>query len=121
DELFEFLRGQLRDSAGLEAERLLYVACTRAKWRLLLTARVGRAEESEKPNEPAEGTAEHTAEDAAEDAAERESWSPRAGSLLAVLWPVAGREFALPDPLAAAPDETATAPRGGPLWRVPAG
>ncbi len=117
DELFEFLRGQLRDSAGLEAERLLYVACTRAKWRLLMTARVGRPEESEEANEPGEATAEHTAE----DAAERESWSPRAGSLLAVLWPVAGREFALPEPLATGPDETATAPRGGPLWRVPAG
>ena len=41
DRLFEFLRHQLRDAAGLEAERLLYVACTRAKWQLRLTATIG--------------------------------------------------------------------------------
>jgi hypothetical protein len=35
--LFEFLRAQARDAAGLEAQRLLYVACTRAKWQLRLT------------------------------------------------------------------------------------
>jgi ATP-dependent helicase/nuclease subunit A len=40
DLLFEFLRCQRRDAATLEAERLLYVACTRAKWQLRLTALV---------------------------------------------------------------------------------
>lgn len=113
DALFEFLRGQLGDSAALEAERLLYVACTRAKWRLLLTAVIGRSQEAQESDETAERAAEH--------AAGRESWSPRAGSLLAVLWPVAGREFALSKPLAAQPDDAEAAPRGGPLWRVPAG
>jgi ATP-dependent exoDNAse (exonuclease V) beta subunit len=50
DRLFEFLRHQLRDAAALEAERLLYVACTRAKWQLRLTATVG-------DTRPAEGAA----------------------------------------------------------------
>ncbi len=52
DRLFEFLRHQLRDAAELEAERLLYVACTRAKWQLRLTATVGRAEGPEDSAEP---------------------------------------------------------------------
>jgi ATP-dependent exoDNAse (exonuclease V) beta subunit len=104
DPLFEFLRHQLRDAAGLEAERLLYVACTRAKWQLRLTATIGRAEESE--------------EWAVEDAA-RVSWSPRMGSLLAVLWPVAGGEFTVKQPAPSSGDEGLGAPRGGPLLRVP--
>jgi len=41
DRLFEFLREQARDGADLEAERLLYVACTRAKAQLHLTAVIG--------------------------------------------------------------------------------
>jgi ATP-dependent exoDNAse (exonuclease V) beta subunit len=96
DRLFEFLRRQLREAAGLEAQRLLYVACTRAKWRLRLTATVGE------PGEP---------------------WSPRAGSLLAVIWPVLGAEFARDDratnPESEAPGGDSGAPRGGPLVRVP--
>ncbi len=63
DPLFEFLRRAARDGARLEAERLLYVACTRAKRELRLTG-VG---------DPAS--------------------APRAGSLLATLWPAAGRDF----------------------------
>jgi ATP-dependent helicase/nuclease subunit A len=43
DLLFEFLRCQRRDAATLEAQRLLYVACTRAKWQLRLTARIAGA------------------------------------------------------------------------------
>jgi ATP-dependent helicase/nuclease subunit A len=107
DRLFEFLRRQLRDAAELEAERLLYVACTRAKWQLRLTARIGSAE----------GSGEHSA---AEGAAHR-PWSPRAGSLLAVLWPVVGPEFAETEPPAGIhrEGEGMGAPRGGPLWRVP--
>jgi ATP-dependent helicase/nuclease subunit A len=42
DLLFEFLRCQRRDAAALEAQRLLYVACTRAKWQLRLTARIAQ-------------------------------------------------------------------------------
>jgi ATP-dependent helicase/nuclease subunit A len=107
DRLFEFLRRQLRDAAELEAERLLYVACTRAKWQLRLTARIGSAE----------GSGEHSA---AEGAAHR-PWSPRAGSLLAVLWPVVGPEFAETESPAGIhrEGEGMGAPRGGPLWRVP--
>ncbi len=118
DGLFDFLRHQLRDAAGLEAERLLYVACTRAKWQLRLTATVGRAEEAD---------AEETAvEEAAVRGAARGSWSPRAGSLLAVLWPVAAAEFALAEPGAGSldegvepQDEGVAAPRGGPIARLP--
>jgi ATP-dependent helicase/nuclease subunit A len=39
DPLFDFLQRQLRDAAALEAQRLLYVACTRAKRQLRLTAK----------------------------------------------------------------------------------
>jgi ATP-dependent helicase/nuclease subunit A len=102
DRLFAFLRHQLRDAAGLEAERLLYVACTRAKWQLRLTATV-RVEETVEP---------------AEKSAAPGSWSPRAGSLLAVLWPVAAAQFAVTERIS--PQRPgAGAPRGGPLWRVP--
>jgi ATP-dependent helicase/nuclease subunit A len=87
DRLFEFLRHQLRDAAALEAERLLYVACTRAKWQLRLTATV----DGDRP--------------------------PKAGSLLAVLWPVTAAEFAATEAIAGARD--AGPPRGGPLQRVP--
>jgi ATP-dependent exoDNAse (exonuclease V) beta subunit len=87
DRLFEFLRHQLRDAAALEAQRLLYVACTRAKWQLRLTATMGTA--------------------------------PRAGSLLAVLWPVVGAEFAVTEPVPSPQGRGVGAPRGGPLWRVP--
>ncbi|MGA2188387.1 MAG: UvrD-helicase domain-containing protein [Steroidobacteraceae bacterium] len=96
DKLFEFLRYQLRDAADLEAERLLYVACTRAKWQLHLTATVG-------------------------DGAGEAGWTPRDGSLLAVLWPVVGTQFAVASATAAAHAEAGTAPRGGPLHRVPTG
>ena len=51
--------------------------------------------------------------------APQNSWSPRIGSLLAVLWPVLGTEFAVPEPVASAPDQGTGAPRGGPLGRVP--
>src|SRR3984885_15133088 len=95
DRLFEFLRHQLRDAAELEAERLLYVACTRAKWQLRLTATVGRAGE---PEEAAEASAASEASSTRSSA--RRPWSPRAGSLLAVLWPVVGAEFALAEPYA---------------------
>jgi ATP-dependent helicase/nuclease subunit A len=103
DPLFEFLKAQLRDAAGLEAERLLYVACTRAKWRLRLTATIGRAEDID---------------EAAEQTVARDSWSPRVGSLLAVLWPVAGGEFTV-KPGPSSGDQGLGAPRGGPLLRVP--
>jgi ATP-dependent helicase/nuclease subunit A len=108
DRLFEFLRHQLRDAAGLEAQRLLYVACTRAKWQLRLTANIGRPEESDESADDA----------AARDAAARNAWSPRAGSLLAVLWPVVGADFTVTAGGLAEPDQSG-APRGGPLWRVP--
>src|SRR5260370_85063 len=98
-------RDPLRDAAGLEAERLLSVACTRAKWQLLLTATVVKAEESAEPAGGAEG---------------RVRWAPRAGSLLAVLWPVVGAEFSVKE-RASPQGPEGGAPRRGPLWRVPQG
>jgi ATP-dependent helicase/nuclease subunit A len=114
DRLFEFMRHQLRDAAGLEAQRLLYVACTRAKRQLRLTATIGRREESD----------ESADEAAARVTAAHSPWSPRAGSLLAVLWPVVGADFtASATATATAGGEAALeqdgAPRGGPLLRVP--
>jgi len=106
DRLFEFLRHQLRDAAGLEAERLLYVACTRAKWQLRLTATTVKAEESAEPADGASG------------ADGRVRWAPRAGSLLAVLWPVVGAEFSVKERASPQGQEVGP-PRGGPLWRVP--
>ena len=122
DKLFEFLRYQQRDAAALEAERLLYVACTRAKWQLHLTATVGSTT-----------TPGHDAP-ASDDSARQ--WQPRAGSLLAVLWDVVGERFALPAgdglsvggalpvgcalPVGGVAESLAEhAPRGGPLLRVP--
>jgi ATP-dependent helicase/nuclease subunit A len=113
DRLFEFLRHQLRDAAGLEAQRLLYVACTRAKWQLRLTATIGKREE---PDESADDAASRDA--TAREAAARSAGSPRAGSLLAVLWPVVGADFTVTAGGVAEPDQNG-APRGGPLWRVP--
>jgi ATP-dependent helicase/nuclease subunit A len=118
DDLFDFLRRQTRDSAALEAERLLYVACTRAKWRLHLSAMIGRREDTEDTEDNAESGGE---------VKRRAPWKPRTGSLLAVLWPVAGAEFAL-DPMSThVLDQMSTrgeaagdvAPRGGPLYRLP--
>ncbi|HEY2677250.1 MAG TPA: UvrD-helicase domain-containing protein [Steroidobacteraceae bacterium] len=86
--LFGFLRRQERDAADLEAQRLLYVACTRARSRLCMTATIGRS-------------------------------APRAGSLLAVLWPAAGGQFVPQGDTARTLPET-DAPRGGPLRRLPA-
>jgi ATP-dependent helicase/nuclease subunit A len=94
DRLFEFLRHQSRDAAALEARRLLYVACTRAKWQLDLTATISPGADAKRP------------------------YSPPAGSLLAVLWPVAARDFATAADGTPA-DVEVGAPRGGALWRVP--
>jgi ATP-dependent helicase/nuclease subunit A len=110
DLLFEFLRYQARDAAALEAQRLLYVACTRAKWQLRLTATVGDGDESLQWGE---------------QSAARDAWTPRAGSLLATLWPVVGNEFVLrggpaPEPLGGGAVASDAAPRGGPLQRLPA-
>ena len=104
DPLFEFLRHQLRDAAALEAQRLLYVACTRAKWQLKLTAKIGGTEESEPGVDAASSV---------------DTGSPRSGSLLAVLWPVAGAQFAVPHVGAAPEEDDLGAPRGGPISRVP--
>jgi ATP-dependent exoDNAse (exonuclease V) beta subunit len=106
DLLFEFLRCQRRDAAILEAQRLLYVACTRAKWQLRLTALVGHPDDGE-----------------ATDPVPTREWRPRAGSLLGVLWPVSRADFVLQaaDTGPAKSGQTDGAPRGGPLRRVPYG
>jgi ATP-dependent helicase/nuclease subunit A len=120
DRLFEFLRRRAQDAAGLEAERLLYVACTRAKWQLHLTATIDLRGE-----EPEEGAGE-----AADEEASAQRCKPRAGSLLAVLWPTVGPEFAADarPPLAESPSlrdipmaraAVDSESRGGPLRRLP--
>jgi ATP-dependent exoDNAse (exonuclease V) beta subunit len=73
DPLFKFLKRQVQDASALEAERLLYVACTRAKHLLWLSATLER--------------------DTKAGEAERQVPTPRSGSLLRVLWPVAGQAF----------------------------
>jgi ATP-dependent helicase/nuclease subunit A len=104
DALFDFLRRQLRDASHLEAQRLLYVACTRAKTRLVLTA-----------------TLDFLRQDAGEggDPDGEPPRLPPAGSLLRVLWPVAGASM-LDTSCAPAGDADDDAPRGGALWRLPA-
>jgi ATP-dependent helicase/nuclease subunit A len=106
DLLFDFLRRQRRDAAILEAQRLLYVACTRAKWQLLLSARIANGEEAGELDE----------------SSARKVWAPNSGSLLGVLWPVAGNDFVLQaaDPAQPKEPQTDGAPRGGPLLRLPA-
>jgi ATP-dependent helicase/nuclease subunit A len=105
DLLFEFLRCQRRDAAILEAQRLLYVACTRAKSQLRLTARVGNDEDPEELDE----------------SVARKAWAPRSGSLLGVLWPVASDDFVsqAADTAPAREPQDDGAPRGGPLRRLP--
>jgi ATP-dependent exoDNAse (exonuclease V) beta subunit len=70
DPLFEFLQWAEKDSARLEAERLLYVACTRAKQELWLSA-VTQPKPEGNPTE----------------------FKPRSGSLLKVLWPLCEADF----------------------------
>jgi ATP-dependent exoDNAse (exonuclease V) beta subunit len=120
--LFGFLRAEAKQAAELEAERLLYVACTRAKSRLVLSAVVGAAGSAADGQASGEGG--------------EGGWSPRAGSLLRVLWPIVRGSFSASDDSRAAfaagnvaaaalaagelapPDESS---RGVPLRRVPAG
>ena len=124
--LFGFLRRQAYESAHLEAERLLYVACTRAKHQLHLTATVGLRVDPDwfgEPIEPAAEDADDTASNGdARAADEAKPWSPFKGSLLRVLWPTQGASFAVRGSAAEAePDENLAGLRGGPLRRVPHG
>ena len=102
DLLFEFLRYQRRDAAVLEAQRLLYVACTRAKCQLRLTAVI-----------------DDENDDDLDDAAPRRLFRPHAGSLLRALWPVLAGEFELPTARLEHREAADDAPRGGPLKRLP--
>jgi ATP-dependent exoDNAse (exonuclease V) beta subunit len=92
--LFRFLAMQARQAVMLESERLLYVACTRAKWQLLLTATLELSD------------TEHIK-------------APRNGSLLQLLWPTCADAFAVPPVATAQGAPNAAELRGGPLLRVP--
>ena len=92
DRLFEFLRRRAQDATALEAERLLYVACTRAKWQLHLTATIDSHDE-----DPDEGSGKADGE-AADEPDSAGQWKPHVGSLLAVLWPTVGPNFAATAP-----------------------
>ena len=120
DRLFDFLRHQQRDAAILEAQRLLYVACTRAKSRLWLSAAFEPAADVDaNANANANANADADADAEAGDARDV-ARKPVAGSLLAALWPVVGAEFVIPSfTTAGARTPTDGAPRGGPLWRLP--
>jgi ATP-dependent exoDNAse (exonuclease V) beta subunit len=103
DLLFEFLRYQRRDAAVLEAQRLLYVACTRAKCQLRLTAVIEEVEHA----------------DDLDESAPRRVFRPPAASLLRALWPALAGEFELPTPRHSQAEAADDAPRGGPLKRLP--
>jgi len=124
-DLFAFLRREASDAAHLESERLLYVACTRAKHQLHLTATVGLRVDPDWAGEPIEGTEE--VEEAsnngdARPADDAKPWSPFKGSLLRVLWPTQRASFAVREAAAGAePDEDLAGLRGGPLRRLPRG
>jgi ATP-dependent exoDNAse (exonuclease V) beta subunit len=96
DLLFEFLRRQRRDAGTLEAQRLLYVACTRAKWQLRLTALI-----AEKPRA---GSLLSVLWPVAQRDFEPEQ--PQAAAVDAESGPLEEQG-------------TAGAPRGGPLKRLP--
>ena len=100
DPLFNFLKRQAQDANALEAERLLYVACTRAKRHLWLSATL-EYEARPKPD------------------AAPEVRAPRQGSLLHVLWPVAKEAFLEIE--FAAHEETMPAESPPALQRVPSG
>ena len=105
--LFEFLRVQARDAAALESQRLLYVACTRAKSELHLYAEVGLREDPDAaPGENSEDPPDVR--------------RPHPGSLLAVLWPAVSEQFVIDAQNPPAAGDVPAALRGGPLRRVPA-
>jgi ATP-dependent exoDNAse (exonuclease V) beta subunit len=122
---FAFLRRQAYEAEHLEAERLLYVACTRAKHELHLTATVGLRVDPDKPDEAidvAEAAEESTDQAETRAAEETKPWSPFKGSLLRVLWATQSASFAVRGTAAQAqPDQDLAGLRGGPLRRVPRG
>jgi ATP-dependent helicase/nuclease subunit A len=104
--LFEFRRAQARDAAGLEAQRLLYVACTRAKSELHLYAALGLREDPDAaPGENADESPDIR--------------PPHPGSLLAVLWPMVREQFTIDGQTVVPGVEAPAALRGGPLRRMP--
>ena len=74
--LFAFLRRQASEAAHLEAERLLYVACTRAKHQLHLTATVGLRVDPDWLGEPIEDAGDAEEQASSGDARPAEVQSP---------------------------------------------
>ena len=90
--LYDWLHEEDRRRERHELQRQFYVACTRAKRSLLLTASVKLADEHE----------------TAETAANPEVKPPASGAMLALLWPIIGQDAAK---LLAAETEFQTQPR----------
>ncbi len=111
DPLFDFLRRQARDAENLEAQRLLYVACTRAKSELYLSI----VREPIADARAAEGSPPDPVDDEVDRPPPKE-WAPRSGSLASVLWPYYGQEFVMQPPRAGI---VARVLQGGALRRVP--
>ena len=111
-DLYEWLHEEDRTRARHELQRLLYVACTRAKRSLLLTASV---EFADKPN--ARNPSDRNEID--ETQAEPKIKPPAAGSMLALLWP--GLEEDQPEIEGTAAESKTAPPSSAPprLLRLP--
>ncbi len=101
DLLFEFLRYQARDAATLEAQRLLYVACTRAKCAAAFDrCTMTKTATSTRRRQP-------------------RSWTRLPEACWRALWPVSSAEFELARTPLGRPPAAPAAPRGGRLKRLP--
>ena len=121
DRLHNFIESIERDKSRLEQDRLLYVACTRARRSLHLIGHVPLSPDRREPGEPRQGTLLHSlwpsvSAQFAKAFGDARAASERQSSLrlvesplkLPVLWRLPpGREIALPKPLPRTPTDPA--------------